>query len=165
VRITVRTLLLAAAFLLLAAGGVLALETSGEVLWVYDGDTLQVAGVGKVRLIGVDTPEKEASDRDRFLERQGIPPATLRRIATEASLFTRTLCKGKTVRLTFDRTGTDRHGRTLAYLTLPDGRSLNRLLLEKGLAVVYRRFDFKAKEDFLAAEAAARAAGQGLWGK
>ena len=30
---------------------------SGTVTWVYDGDTLHVEPYGKVRLIGIDTPE------------------------------------------------------------------------------------------------------------
>ncbi|MEJ2700672.1 MAG: thermonuclease family protein, partial [Desulfuromonadales bacterium] len=59
----------------------------------------------------------------------------------------------------------DRYGRLLAYVVLPDGRMLNRLLLEKGYAAVYRRFDFRLKQDFLRAEADARRRQVGLWQK
>ncbi len=139
---------------------------SGRVEWVYDGDTLKVAGVGKVRLIGIDVPEREDSDRDRYLvETFAISHGALRRASAQALRFNISAVKGKSVTLTFDRERTDRHGRTLSYVFLPDGRCLNRLLLEEGLAVVYRRFDFDLKEEFLAAETAARAAGRGLWGK
>ena len=157
-------LFLAAALLFPFVPGVLAQETSGKVLWVYDGDTIKVAGIGKVRLLGIDAPEREDSQRDRYLQQQGVSIAALRRVSAEARLFTIAAAKGKTVALEFDREKTDRHGRTLAYVILPDGRTLNRLLLEQGLAVVYRRFDFARKKEFLAAEATARGAGRGLWG-
>jgi micrococcal nuclease len=48
---------------------------------------------------------------------------------------------------------------------LLDGRLLNRLLVEQGLAVVYRRFAFRMKEEFLIAESEARQSGVGLWAK
>ncbi len=48
-------------------------------------------------------------------------------------------------------------------VTLSDGRMLNRELLKEGLALVYRRFDFQLKDDFLRSEAAARGAERGLW--
>ncbi len=138
-------------------------EVIGKVLWIYDGDTLKISGVGKVRLIGIDTPEREPSERDRFYARFDISPKKLRTVAEEALHFNIDTVKGKTVRLTFGPEERDRHGRTLAYVTLPDGRLLNRLLLEQGLAVVYRRFDFRFKQDFLAVEAEARRRRVGLW--
>ena len=57
------------------------------------------------------------------------------------------------------------YGRLLAYVYLPDGRLLNRMLLEQGLAAVYRKFTFRMKTDFLTAEQQARQAGIGLWKK
>ncbi len=57
----------------------------------------------------------------------------------------------------------DRYNRLLAYVYLPDGRLLNQLLLEKGFAVVYRRFDFELKSNFLTAEARARDKKRGIW--
>lgn len=134
-----------------------------KVQWIYDGDTIKVAGVGKVRLIGIDTPEKETSSRDNFFLKLGIPTRNLRHIAEEALQFNISEVKGKTVKLSFDKEKHDRYGRLLAYVTLPDGRLLNHLLLEKGFAVVYRRFDFRFKEDFLQAEAQARREKKGLW--
>jgi micrococcal nuclease len=71
--------------------------------------------------------------------------------------------KGQIVTLTFDRDKKDHFGRMLAYVTLADGRMLNRELLREGLARVYRRFDFRLKDDFLRMEAAAQGAGRGLW--
>ncbi len=137
----------------------------GSVSWVYDGDTLEIDGVGKVRLLGIDTPEKRASDRDDFYRQWQIPPHRLRDIARQATRFGIRQAKRRTVTLTPGTTRYDRHGRLLAYVYLPDGRMLNRLLLEQGLATVFRRFDFSMKEDFFEAEKLARQKGLGLWKK
>jgi micrococcal nuclease len=136
---------------------------TGTVRWIYDGDTIEVAGIGPVRLLGIDAPEREASSRDAWFRRQGISPAVLRRINKEGHHFLIANVKGSTVALTCEEESRDRHGRRLAYVTLPDGRLLNRLMLEKGYAVVYRRFDFAFKADFLAAESKARQNRAGLW--
>ncbi len=135
----------------------------GMVKWIYDGDTLEVEGAGTVRLIGIDVPEKEASHRDRYLADQGISPARQRRASLAAREFNIAQVKGRQVRLVLDEPPRDKYGRLLAYVYLPDGRLLNRLLVEQGMAVVYRRFSFNMKEDFLAAEAKARRNGAGLW--
>ncbi|PLX86594.1 MAG: endonuclease [Desulfuromonas sp.] len=156
--------LLLALLLLAGCAGADTEQITGRVTWVYDGDTLEVEGAGKVRLIGIDTPEREASGRDRFFrEKFDISSETLRRGYRQALQFNIATAKGNTVRLEFDREKRDRHDRLLAYVTLPDGRLLNRLLLQKGLAVVYRRFGFRLKDDFLRAEAQARKEGTGLW--
>lgn len=136
---------------------------TGTVRWIYDGDTIEVAGIGPVRLLGIDAPEHEASSRDAWFRRQGIAPAVLRRINKEGRRFFIANVKNRTVALFCEPESRDRHGRLLAYVTLPDGRLLNRLMLEKGYAVVYRRFDFALKDDFLAAEAEARRNRAGLW--
>jgi micrococcal nuclease len=136
---------------------------SGTVRWIYDGDTIEVTGIGPVRLLGIDAPEHETSSRDAWFHRQGIAPAALRRINREGRNFLIANVKNRTVALSWEPESRDRHGRLLAYVTLPDGRLLNRLMLEKGYAVVYRRFDFALKEDFLAAEAEARRNKIGLW--
>ncbi|ORJ59791.1 thermonuclease family protein [Geothermobacter hydrogeniphilus] len=158
-------LLLCLCLLLLTLQPATAENLRGKVTWIYDGDTLKVAGVGKVRLIGIDAPEHANSDRDRFYRRWNIPPARLRKIAAAGKQFQIRTVKGKIVRLKFDRTKRDKYGRTLAYIILPGGRMLNRVLLEKGYATVFRRYGFKLKKDFLEVEAAARKAGVGLWSR
>ena len=137
----------------------------GTVAWVHDGDSLEIDTLGKVRLIGIDTPEREDSPRDRFLEKQGIPAPRQREIYQTAKAFNIRHVKGQTISLSFDHPPRDRYGRLLAYVYLPDGRLLNRMLLEQGLAVVYRKFSFRMKQDFLAAEEQAKQAGVGLWGR
>lgn len=141
-----------------------AAQITGQVSWIYDGDTLKVDGIGKVRLIGIDTPERENSPRDRYYrDRYKISSAQLRKIAKQTLAFNIQRVKGKQVKLDFDRDKYDKFGRTLAYVYLPDGTLLNRLLIAKGLASVYRRFDFHLKQDFLAAEEQAQKARIGLW--
>jgi micrococcal nuclease len=135
----------------------------GIVTWVYDGDTLAIDPVGKVRLIGIDTPERESSRRDRYLEEKGIPAKKQRQVYQAAKEFNIQHVKGQNVTLSSDDPPRDRHGRLLAYVYLPDGRLLNRVLIEQGLAVVYRRFEFRMKEAFLAAETQARQTQKGLW--
>jgi len=137
-------------------------DFSGRIEWVYDGDTIRVAHVGKVRLLGIDAPEHEDSDRDQYLLRRGVTAATLRQTATAARLYLQQW-RGQTVRLQSPQARQDRYGRLLAYVYLPDGRLLNRGLIEAGLAVVYRRFDFELKADFIAAETRARQQGRGMW--
>ncbi len=136
---------------------------AGTVLWIYDGDTIKVEQIGKVRLIGIDTPEKEDSERDRYYLKQGIRRDRLRSIADEAQQFLIKKAKGQHVTLHTDLEERDRHGRLLAYVYLPDSRLINQMLLEEGLAAVYRKFEFRLKEDFLATESRARKKQIGLW--
>ena len=99
---------------------------TASVVRVIDGDTIDVSLDGqqeRVRLVGVDTPETVHPEI-------GVEPW-----GPEASNFTKTLLpSGTKVRLEFDVQERDRYGRRLAYLYLRDGRRLNELLLQEGLA-------------------------------
>lgn len=137
---------------------------SGRVTWVYDGDTIEVEHIGRVRLLGIDTPEAKDSERDHFYRhRFQISPVTLRVISRQATDFVIQHSRNRTVSLTFDRERKDSHGRILAYVYLPDGRLLNQMLVEKGLATVFRRDEFELKNQFMATEAKARKYKHGLW--
>ena len=119
-------------------------QWSCTVVGVSDGDTVQVLREGKavkVRLFGVDTPERAQAYGSR------------------AKQFTSDVVFGKTVAvLARDR---DRYGRAAADLVLPDGRSFNHELVRAGLAWWYRHY---SKDPTLEAlEAEARAARRGLW--
>jgi micrococcal nuclease len=135
----------------------------GTVTWIYDGDTLKIDPIGKVRLIGIDAPERKNSRRDQYLIKQGISAARQRQIYQRAKEFNIEQVKGQKVTLSLDTSPRDRYDRLLAYVHLSDGRLLNRVLLEQGLAVVYRRFSFRLKEDFLTAEEEAKRNRLGLW--
>ena len=87
---------------------------------VIDGDTIQLDGGERVRLIGVDTPE--AVDPRRPVQYFG----------KEASAFTRRLAEGHTVRLEYGDESFDRYQRTLAYVYLEDGTFLNAEIIRQG---------------------------------
>jgi micrococcal nuclease len=117
---------------------------------VIDGDTILVEGVGRVRLIGVDTPETVD------------PRRPVQVFGKEASAFTTALALDRVVRLEFDVTRTDRFNRTLAYVYLPDGAFLNAEIVRQGYGHAYTSFPFRYLEDFRALEREARDAGRGL---
>ncbi len=125
---------------------------------VIDGDTIAVRQAGRsvtVRLIGVDTPEM--ADRHD-------PAAPPQRFAREASAYARRRLDGQAVRLEYEpRERLDRYGRTLAYVFLADGAFFNRELVREGYARAFTRYPFRFREQFVADEAAARAARRGLW--
>lgn len=124
-----------------------------RVRQVFDGDTISVANVGVVRLIGVDAPEKHGSYR-------ASEP-----FGDAAAAYLRDLLLGKDVRLEYDGPRTDPYKRTLAYVFLADGRLANLEVIRAGWAETYRRFTFVRKADFLAAEADAKAARRGMWAR
>ncbi|MBQ2613058.1 MAG: thermonuclease family protein [Methanobrevibacter sp.] len=93
-------------------------EAKGLCTHVADGDTITVEGVGKVRLVGVNTPEKGVSGSDA------------------STFFTKKLCLNREVNLDIDDSKhTDKYGRTLAVVIV-DGKNLNEMLLKEGLAEI-----------------------------
>ncbi len=94
-------------------------EASGICTKVVDGDTIWVLGVGKVRFVGVNTPEK------------GEPGYH------EAKDFVNKLCLGKPVGLDIDNAKHyDKYNRTLAVVYLENGTNLNQLILQEGFAEI-----------------------------
>ena len=119
-------------------------EFSGKVVKVADGDTVEVlrdSRAVRVRLAEIDCPEKKQPFGDK------------------ARAFTAALVSGKIVTVLV-RT-TDRYGRTVAEILLPDGRSLNREILKAGLAWWYRDYSTDASLGVIEKEAAR--ARLGLW--
>lgn len=123
---------------------------AARVVRVTDGDTVVLSGIGRVRLIGMDTPE--VFGRAECYGR-------------EASRFVkRLLRRGSRVGYRLGVDPRDRYGRALAYVWLPDRRMLNGLLVEEGYAVpltIAPNVDFA--DLFVAAARRARRAGLGLW--
>lgn len=141
-----------------------AADLHGRVGWIYDGDTLEVDGVGTVRLVGIDTPEKKSNRRDHdFILLGADSAAQLRRSGRATLKYLIRTVKGQQVRLELESPAWDKYGRLLAYVWLEDGTMLNRKLLRQGRARVYRYFDFARKEEFLQLEEEAIHAGCGMW--
>lgn len=74
------------------------------------------------------------------------------------------MVEGKVVRLSFDQRKRDDYGRLLAQVYLRDGRWVNGLLVQKGLAYVYTFSpNFRWAAPLLRLERQARAANLGIW--
>lgn len=110
---------------------------------VIDGDTF-VSPTGRVRLFGVDTPER------------GMP------CFREASMGFRRLA-GREVRVELGPRGMDPVGRRLFYVYTIDGNSIDEILIRAGLARAWTR-DGQHRGGLTNWEAKTRRAGQGcLW--
>ena len=131
--------ILSSCILSVAPGPSLAAELgTGAVLMdrvdrVVDGDTLVLDSLGRVRLIGMNTPEVVAP-----AQRQGAPPECY---GPEASAATKALLPpGTSVRLETDKAPRDKYGRALAYVFRePDDTFINGRLVEQGFARVKAR--------------------------
>jgi micrococcal nuclease len=133
---------------------------SARVVRVVDGDTFLATMPGaaqpvRVRVVGVDTPETVKPD---------TPVACY---GPQASTFTKHLLPpGATVRAAHEPGGdTDRYGRQLWDVWLPDGRFLESVLAAAGAARAYP-YPPQVEHAALIAQLAdaARAQGRGLWG-
>lgn len=125
-----------------------------EVLKVLDGDTIIVRGGGKVRLLGINTPE--IAHRQQAAEPFG----------DRAHRRLQQLLKGKRVYLEFDQQRRDRFKRLLAHVTLEDGSNINELLLREGLArALFLQPNMKHLHDYYRIEAEAQEEKRGLWAR
>lgn len=123
---------------------------------IVDGDTFKIKkgdDEATIRLLYVDTPETKK------------PNSPVEPFGPEASAYTeQLLSESKEVRLTFDEEITDRYNRTLAIVELKDGRILNELLLEQGLAkVLIVEPNVKMENVYKQLEQQAKQAMKGLW--
>lgn len=134
------TLLLLLTFPVIAS----AVNIQGKVIKVLDGDTINILYQNqpvRIRLNGIDAPEK------------GMPHGN------KAKQFVSNLAAQKTV--TVNVTDTDKYGRSVGDVTLPDGTSLNREIVKAGYAWWYRKYS--TDESLGALEAEARNTRKGLW--
>jgi len=127
-------------------------RTPARVTRHTDGDTLWLSGIGRVRLIGIDTPEVYGA-----VECYG----------RRASAFVKRLLPlGRHVRYRLGVEERDRYGRALAYVWLSDGRSLNLLLVRRGYAqplTIAPNVEYAAL--FVRASRRAKRSGVGLWAR
>lgn len=166
-----RTHFFAIACTLLLAGPVTAQPLT--VQRVIDGDTFLLSDGQRVRLIGIDTPEKHVSEKlHRDAARTGTDIRTIQLLGERATRHAEGLVEGQVVELEYDRANAatahrDRYGRTLAYVWVSRaGRRLymvNERMLADGYANVYTAFPFQYADRFRALEREARIARRGLW--
>ena len=93
-------------------------EVTGLCTRVIDGDTIDLDGVGRIRFVGINTPEKgvEGADTSQY--------------------FVEKLCLNRDISIDIDDAEpADKYGRTLAVVIV-DGKNLNEMLLNEGLAEI-----------------------------
>lgn len=127
------------------------------IIKVVDGDTVEIEGGARVRLLGVDTPETVD------------PRRPVGCFGKEASNKAKELLSGRRVSLEKDISDTDKYGRLLRYIYLPleNGQTLfvNDYLIREGFAKVLTiPPDVGFAEQFLEAQRQARESSRGLWG-
>ncbi|MDO8516764.1 MAG: thermonuclease family protein [Nanoarchaeota archaeon] len=114
---------------------------------VIDGDTLELENGMSIRLLGINTPEKNMphySDAKEFLDE---------------------LVLNKTVILEFNSENkNDKYGRTLAYIFI-DKTFVNKEILERGFGNLYYYDSDKYTEELIKAEQWAKNNNLGIWKK
>ena len=154
---------------LLTAATAPAAGNRATVTKIIDVDTIHVdlnGSVLKVRLIGIDAPEKVTNSKTkRDSNRTGDDIRTITAQGKRAAKYLKSILrKGTVVTLEYDLQQHDRHGRTLAYVYLPDGRMLNELIITSGYAVPLTvPPNVRYRDRFSRAYKEARAAKRGLW--
>jgi len=131
-----------------------ATHTEGAtVRHVVDGDSVILTDQRQVRLIGINAPE---------LGKQGKPDEPL---AAAARDRLRDLVQGKRVQLVLEDEPRDHYGRWLAHLQLPDGSSVEEVLLKEGLAsAIAIPPNVSQVRRLFEAETVARTVRRGIWG-
>ena len=89
------------------------------VIRVIDGDTVELKGGDRLRLLGIDTPEKGE------------------RLYDEATELLGRLAMGKMARIEYGANRRDRYGRLLGFLYIDDTLFANRNILDSGLGNLF----------------------------
>lgn len=122
-----------------------------KVIRVIDGDTFEIDGGERVRLIGVDTPESVK------------PNASVECFGKDSSEYLKSLVEGKEVRLESDQTNRDRYARLLRYAYLGD-IFINEQIVREGYAESAAYKPDVAKQTILDwAEERAKSERRGRW--
>ena len=119
---------------------------------VLDGDTIDVATIGRVRLLGIDAPEI------------GRGYDTAAPFGREARDRLTQLVLHRWVRLEREGAPVDVYRRHLAYVLTEDGLCVNAALVRDGLARVSARVPLTRLPELQRAEAEAKAFRRGMWG-
>ncbi len=130
---------------------------SNRVVKVVDGDTVDVdidGSTTRLRIIGIDTPETVD------------PRKPVQCFGREASNKAKEILTGQFVTLTADGSqgDTDKYGRLLRYIALPDGTDYGLYMISQGYAHEYTyHLPYEKQADYKQAEIDARSNNRGLW--
>jgi len=124
--------------------------------WVPDGDTIFLVSGEKIRLKGIDCPETaHGGKKTQFY-------------AKEARRYLWRLIRNQDLRVDTRDLGADRFGRIVTYVYLPDGRMVNRVLVENGYAFCFPYAKDAAdprQQDFLRVQQRAMNGLRGMWAR
>ena len=120
------------------------------IMRVIDGDTVELAGGDRLRLLGIDTPEKGELYYD------------------SAAMFLESLVLGQKSRIEYADKRRDRYGRILGFVYVEDTIFVNRRILLAGLGYLYLVKDQELSrprfKELLVAQRQAVGSKIGLWG-
>lgn len=128
-------------------------ELVALVTRVVDGDTIDAAGVGRVRLLGIDAPEVGGTFE------QPAPFAVEARERLQSLVLHHWVC------LRCDGAQRDDYGRRLFNVFVESGTFINAVLVREGLARVSARRRLQRWEDLRRAEEEAQSRRRGMWGE
>ncbi len=134
---------------------------------VLDGDTFRLSNGEKVRLLGIDTPEKYQSDKlESDSKKSGRDKKTIQKLGQLASNYVKEFAEGRKVYLEREPNHEDRdkYGRLLRYVYLEDGTMINKKIIADGYAYVYDKYPLTKLDEFRQAYREARENRKGLWG-
>jgi len=117
---------------------------TAKVIKIIDGDTLTLEDQTKLRLLGINTPEKNQP------------------YYQEAKQFLTDLVQNKTIQI--ESHGPDKYQRTLAHISL-NNQNINAAILTNGLATLYYYDKDSHYDELKQAEEFARTNNLGLWKK
>lgn len=128
-----------------------------RVTRILRGDTIEVEGIGPVRMIGVETPD-------------GKPPREVYGVHGQNALsFVERTLLNQDVKIEFDpenaaRGNRSESGEIIAYVYTRDGTLVNQEMLKQGLAFVRPTEQFQLSNDFRNSERDAMREMRGVWG-
>jgi micrococcal nuclease len=119
-----------------------------HVIKVIDGDTIELTGGERLRLLGIDTPERGEPFYD------------------SARVFLRGLVEGKNLEVSFSKKRRDNYGRLLGYIYV-DSLFINKEIIKQGLAYLYlfedNLSDYDKTSQLQAAQNEAMTGGRNIW--
>ena len=123
------------------------IRTGFVVIKIIDGDGLIVRNIfnhneEEIRLYGIDAPEIKLCAKLIQDEREThLPGSLLMTLGYKSFGFLRKAVLPGTLITIIQEQGNmnDKYGRTLAYVLLPDGRSINEIMLKNGYAKPYEK--------------------------
>ena len=110
---------------------------------VVDGDTFLLSNGERVRLLGIDSPEKfESKKLDNDAEISGQDKKTIQKLGQLASDYVKNFVEGKKVYLEREPNyeDKDRYGRLLRWVYLEDGTFINGKIVKDGYGQVYEQY-------------------------